>query len=60
MTEQYTTVEEIAKRLSVHPESVRRWLRAGMFANAIKLPDGREWRIPERDIKAFLRANKRT
>jgi excisionase family DNA binding protein len=61
MKEQYVTVAEIAQRLRVHDESVRRWLRAGRFPNAIKLPDDRrgEWRIPVGDVRAFLKANKR-
>jgi excisionase family DNA binding protein len=60
MKTQFVTVDEIAKRLSVHEESVRRWLRAGRFPNAIKLPEGRgDWRIPVTDVAAFLKANKK-
>lgn len=57
--DRYVTVNALAERLSVHIETVRRWIRDGKFPNAIKLPDGREWRIPESDVQAFIEAGKR-
>lgn len=45
------TVEEVAERLKVHPESVRRWLRDGTLAGHL-VTRRAGWRIPE---SAFLR-----
>jgi len=51
------TVNEVAERLAVHPETVKRWLRAGLLEGT-KLPTGRwgrgEWRVSERDLTRFL------
>lgn len=51
------TVREVADRLNVHPETVKRWLRSGRLKGT-KLPAGRwgrgEWRIAEEDLQAFL------
>ena len=51
MDERLLTVEEVAERLKVHPESVRRWLRDGTLTGHL-VTRRAGWRIPE---SAFLR-----
>jgi excisionase family DNA binding protein len=51
--ERWLTVEETAERLSVHEQTVRRWLRAGQLSGtSINRRAG--WRIPESEIHRFL------
>lgn len=50
------TPSEIAKRLNLHPNTVRDYLKAGILP-AVKL--GRVWRVEEEDLTEFLRARKR-
>jgi excisionase family DNA binding protein len=49
------TAQEVAKRLSVHPESVRRWTREGKLAS-VPLPSGRK-RYRLEDVEALLSGN---
>ncbi len=51
MDDPLLTVEEVAERLKVHPESVRRWLRDGTLTGHL-VTRRAGWRIPE---SAFLR-----
>ena len=52
MTEQWLTVEDIAKELSVHPETVRVWIRKReLKALVIK----RTYRIRRSDFDEFIR-----
>jgi excisionase family DNA binding protein len=46
------TAEEIAKLLRVHPQTVKRWLRAGELRGAL-LADRTGWRVLGRDLQAF-------
>jgi excisionase family DNA binding protein len=46
------TAQEVAARLSVHVESVRRWTRQGDLA-AVRLPSGR-YRYRAADVQALL------
>lgn len=51
MDDPLLTVDDVAERLKVHPESVRRWLRDGqLIGHRVTRRAG--WRIPE---SAFLR-----
>ena len=51
--ERWLTVEEAAERLSVHDQTVRRWLRAGKLqGTSINRRAG--WRIRESEIERFL------
>jgi excisionase family DNA binding protein len=47
------TVEQIADRLQVNEQTVRRWLRGGELGG---VPFGGKtgWRVTEEDLKAFL------
>ena len=56
--ERLLTTEAFAKRLGIHPDTVRRWLRAGKV-HGVRLGGTRlGWRIPESEIKKLmLRAN---
>ena len=44
MAELYLTPEQVAERLQLHPETVRRQLKAGKLRGVRR---GRMWRIPE-------------
>ncbi len=52
-TERLLTVEEAAKQLRVHPESVRRWLRNGTI-HGHRLTRRAGWRVPESELRRFL------
>jgi excisionase family DNA binding protein len=48
------TVEDIARLLSVHPETVRKWIKAGEL-RAIKLGGPAGYRISQSAYEQFLR-----
>ena len=54
---QVLTVEQIAGRLDVTPETVRRYLRRGMIQGR-KL--GRSWRILETELERFVSSSRPT
>jgi excisionase family DNA binding protein len=48
------TVSEVAERLRVYPETVRRWLRSGRL-NGIRLGGTKlGYRIPESEVRRLL------
>lgn len=49
------TIEEVAERLKLHPNTVRRYARWGKLP-AVKF--GRVWRVEEKDLEDFVRARK--
>lgn len=49
------TLKEVAERLRLHPNTLRRYIKKGKLA-AMKF--GRVWRIEEKDLEEFMRANK--
>lgn len=51
MTDEMLTVEDVAKELKVHPETVRQWIRNGEL---IALDIAKEYRILRSDLNAFL------
>jgi len=53
MQERWLKVEEVAERLGVHAESVRRWLRDGRMRGHIISRRG-GWRVRESEIERFL------
>ena len=50
---EFLTVDDIAKRLKVHPVTVKRWLRDGKLGG-ILLGNRAGWRISEEDLAKFL------
>jgi len=47
MTTDFLTVREVAERLKVNPQTVRRWIRAGILpASRV---GRRQWRVREQD-----------
>ena len=58
MTDQeFLTVEDVAKRLKVSVETVRRWLRARELT-AFRFGRRGDYRIDPRDLDAFIEARK--
>lgn len=49
------TVDDVAERLCLHPDTVRRYCREGKI-RAFKLDGGREWRIKPMDYVDSLEA----
>jgi len=47
------TVREAAALIKVHPETIRVWLREGIFPHAYQLPRRTGWRIPMADLEAL-------
>jgi excisionase family DNA binding protein len=48
-------VREVAALLKIHPETVRVWLRQGIFPDAYQLPRRSGWRIPRSDVDAITK-----
>jgi excisionase family DNA binding protein len=48
------TVPEVAARLRLNPETVRRWLRLGKLHGVAMSSDRAGWRIPESEVRRFL------
>jgi excisionase family DNA binding protein len=55
MDESDLTVREVAAVLKIHPETVRVWLREGIFPHAYQLPRRAGWRIPQEDVNAVTK-----
>lgn len=51
----WITTKEIAKRLDIHVETVRRWLRTGAL-RGVHVGGQSGYRIRERDLEEFLRS----
>jgi excisionase family DNA binding protein len=49
---EFLTIEEVATRLRVKPDTVRAWLRQGRLQG---MKAGRLWRIRPQAVEAFLR-----
>jgi len=52
------TVAQLAARFYRSPSTVRAWVEAGRFPDAYKL-EGRDWRVPESSLAAFIAAQRR-
>lgn len=50
----YLTVEEVAKLLNIHEETVRRWIRSGEL-EAIDLQGPAGYRINQTELNRFIR-----
>lgn len=53
MSDELLTVAQVADRLKVNPETVRRWLRSGQMRGTL-LGDRAGWRIPKSEVDEFL------
>ena len=51
----WVTTKEIAKRLNIHVETVRRWLRTGAL-RGVQVGGKSGYRIREMDLDEFLRS----
>jgi excisionase family DNA binding protein len=58
-TERWLTVAQIAERLQVHQETVRRWLREGRLAGKNFGGKG-GYRVRESELQAFMEADANT
>lgn len=57
MTEQrYLSIEQVAKRLGYHPNTIKTWIRDGRLPAS--RPGGRQVRIALSDLNEFLEKNK--
>lgn len=56
------TIKEVAERLEVADQVVRRWCRQGKLPNAYQLPiktgNGQVWMIPAADLESFQKPDK--
>jgi excisionase family DNA binding protein len=52
---EWTTTQEIAERLGIHVETVRRWLRTGSLRGVYVGGKG-GYRIRQNDLEEFLRS----
>ena len=50
-------VADVAKELSVHPETIKRWIRAGRLA-AVKTSANGNWRISDEELHRFIERRK--
>lgn len=53
-----STVEQLAARFERSPSTVRAWCEAGLLPGAYRLR-GREWRVPESAVEAFVEQERR-
>lgn len=51
--EQLLTVEDVAKRLQIHPETIRRWLREGRL-EGIRMSRRAGWRVRPEAVDKML------
>lgn len=49
--EDFSTVEEVAKIIKRHPETIKNWIRDGFFPNAVKWRNA--WMIPKSDVETL-------
>ena len=52
--ERLLTVDEVATRLNLHPETIRRYLQRGLL-KGVKFGNRGGWRIKEADLDDFMR-----
>lgn len=51
----YLTIQDVARRYQLHPETVRRWILQGRLP-AVKLAGSTAWRIRAVDLEAIERS----
>jgi excisionase family DNA binding protein len=52
--EQLLTVDQVARRLQLHPATVRRWIKAGRLRGISLGSDRAGWRIRRSEVEALL------
>ena len=57
MEQTMLTVDQVAERLKVNEQTVRRWLREGQL-EGVAFGGRTGWRISEADLQAFLDARR--
>ena len=57
--ERLWTVDEVAERLRVHPETIRRMLRRGQLRGSMPVGPRGGWRIPESEVVRLLEGKAR-
>jgi excisionase family DNA binding protein len=55
-TDRYLTVPEVAERLRLNPETIRRMLRDGRLSGFRLGADSAGWRVSQQDLAAFIRS----
>lgn len=55
-TQARLTVREAARRLGVHENTIRNWIRAG-YLNSVTLPGSGYHRIPEDEVERLIRSD---
>lgn len=58
MQDEWLTVEQVAARLQVHPETVRVWLREGTLKGTQPMQRRIGWRIEAREVERVLRGER--
>lgn len=53
-SDRFLTVTDVARQLSINPETVRRWLRAGRLRGFTMGSDKAGWRVRESDLMDFV------
>ena len=53
-TDRYLTVPEVAERLRLNPETIRRMLRDGRMRGFRPGGDSAGWRVSERDLREWV------
>lgn len=51
--DEWLTTDEVAQKLKVNPETVRRWLRSGEMRGSL-LGDRTGWRISRLEVQRFM------
>lgn len=54
MDDSLLTVQQIAERLQLNPQTVRRWLKAGRLKGISLGSDKAGWRMRESDLREYL------
>jgi excisionase family DNA binding protein len=55
----FLTVQEVAARLRMNPETIRRWLRQGKLQGRMFGGDRGGYRIAEAEVQRFIAESKR-
>jgi excisionase family DNA binding protein len=52
--EQLLTVDQVARRLQLHPATIRRWIKAGRLRGISLGSDRAGWRIRRSELEQFI------